>query len=226
MAPVTDKFDHRSSEALDSYRSKGLAGEMGFGDRPAIVVVDFLLGFTSVESPLGSNLDREIEATRRVLDAGREAGIPILYSITAYSEGLRDGGTFIRKVPSLGVLLRGSEFVRIDPRLGYRSEETTFEKKYASAFFGTSLTSELTANGVDTVIICGATTSGCVRATVVDAMQYGYRPIVPKQCVGDRSAEAHRANLVDIEGKYGDVVDVEVVISYLEGLERKEPSAS
>ncbi|MEJ2084084.1 MAG: isochorismatase family protein [Acidobacteriota bacterium] len=209
-----------NQETLAAYRDKGLAGKMGFGSSPAIVVVDFLLGFTRQDSPLGSDLDREIEASRRLLDAGRAAGIPILYSITAYSEGLQDGGTFVRKVPSLGVLLRGSELVQIDPRLDRRPEETTFEKKYASAFFGTSLASELTAHGVDTVIVCGATTSGCVRATVVDAMQHGFRPIVPEQCVGDRSAAAHRANLTDIEGKYGDVVDVEVVIDYLSGLGR------
>ena len=219
---MTDGKDRPQEETLETYRSKGLAGEMGFGERPGIVVVDFLIGFTDEESPLGSNLDVEIAATRRLLDAARAAGIPILYSITAYSEGLRDGGTFIRKVPSLGVLLRGSDMVEIDPRLGRRSAETTFEKKYASAFFGTSLASELTASQIDTVIICGATTSGCVRATVVDAMQYGFRPIVPQQCVGDRSPAAHRANLVDIEGKYGDVVDVDVAISYLANLKEAD----
>jgi len=223
---MTGEVDSSNQDTLESYRRKGLAGEMGFGEWPAIVVVDFLLGFTREDSPLGSNLDSEIEASRRLLDAGRRAGVPILYSITAYSEGLRDGGTFIRKVPSLGVLLRGSELVSIDPRLGYRPEETTFEKKFSSAFFGTSLASELTANRVDTVIICGATTSGCIRATVVDAMQHGFRPIVPEQCVGDRSSQAHRANLFDIQGKFGDVVDVEVAISYLDGLERKDPSKS
>ena len=219
---MTDSVDRREEEILEKYRSKGLAGKMGFGERPAIVVVDFLVGFTDEESPLGSNLDNEIEATRRLLDVGRAAGIPILYSITAYSEGLRDAGTFIRKVPSLGVLLRGSEYVRIDPRLGYRADETTFEKKFSSAFFGTSLASELTANNVDTAIICGATTSGCIRATVVDAMQHGFRPIVPEQCVGDRSPEAHRANLLDIEGKFGDVVDLEDVLGYLEGFAGKD----
>jgi nicotinamidase-related amidase len=207
---------------LDSYRSKGLAAEMGFGRSPAIVVVDFILGFTDSQSPLGSDLDAEIEATRRLLDVGRESEIPILYTTTGYSDGLRDAGVFVRKVPSLGVLRQGSEEVRVDPRLGRLPGETLIEKKYASAFFGTALASELTANGIDTVIICGATTSGCVRATVVDAMQYGFRPVVPEQCVGDRSDEAHRANLIDIQGKYGDVVDVEHVIRYLKGLSQQD----
>jgi len=207
---------------LDSYRSKGLAAEMGFGRSPAIVVVDFILGFTDSQSPLGSDLDTEIEATRQLLDAGREAGIPILYTTTVYSDGLRDAGVFIRKVPSLGVLRQGSEEIRVDPRLGRLPDETLIEKKYVSAFFGTALASELTANRIDTVVICGATTSGCVRATVVDAMQCGFRPVVPEQCVGDRSVEAHRASLIDIEGKYGDVVDVEQVILYLQGLSQQD----
>ncbi len=218
---MTDEVDRSSEEILESYRSKGLAGEMEFGRSPAIVVVDFILGFTSVDSPLGSELGSQIEATRRLLDTGRQTGVPIFYANTAYSEGLRDGGVFIRKVPSLGVLLRGSDQVLVDPRLGRRHDETLIEKKYVSAFFGTALASELTANRVDTVIICGATTSGCVRGTVVDAMQYGFRPIVPEQCVGDRSQEAHRANLTDIQGKYGDVVDVEDAIRYLMDLSEK-----
>jgi len=219
---MTDEMSRPDQGILDSYRSKGLAGEMGFGRRPAIVVVDFILGFTDSQSPLGSDLDTEIEATRQLLDAGREAGIPILYTTTVYSDGLRDAGVFIRKVPSLGVLRQGSEEIRVDPRLGRLPDETLIEKKYVSAFFGTALASELTANRIDTVVICGATTSGCVRATVVDAMQCGFRPVVPEQCVGDRSVEAHRASLIDIEGKYGDVVDVEQVILYLQGLSQQD----
>lgn len=219
---MTDEMSRPDQGILDSYRSKGLAAEMGFGRSPAIVVVDFILGFTDSQSPLGSDLDTEIEATRQLLDAGREAGIPILYTTTVYSDGLRDAGVFIRKVPSLGVLRQGSEEIRVDPRLGRLPDETLIEKKYVSAFFGTALASELTANRIDTVVICGATTSGCVRATVVDAMQYGFRPVVPEQCVGDRSVEAHRASLIDIEGKYGDVVDVEQVILYLQGLSQQD----
>lgn len=205
-------------QILTGYRSKGLAGEMGFGEAPAVLVVDMILGFTDPSSPLGSDLDAEIEATRRLLEAARVRGVPIFFTTTAYSEGLRDAGLFVRKIPSLSVLREGAGATLIDPRLGRRDGETLVAKKYASAFFGTALASELTALGVDTLVVCGATTSGCIRATVVDAMQHGFRPIVPEECVGDRSAEAHRANLVDIEGKYGDVLGLDEVLDELEAV--------
>lgn len=207
---------------LADYRRSGLAGEMGFGQTPAILVVDLILGFTRPDSPLGSDLDAEVEATRRLLDTGREQGIPILFTTTAYSQGMSDAGLFVRKVPSLTVLREGNEETHLDPRLGHRPNETVVEKKYASAFFGTALELLLTASAVDTLIICGATTSGCIRATVVDAMQHGFRPIVPVECVGDRSAEAHDANLLDIQGKYGDVVELSSALAYLRGLTSRQ----
>lgn len=205
---------------LDSYRAKGLASPMGFGRRPAVLVVDLILGFTDPSSPLGSDLDAVIAATRRLLDACRDHEVPIFYTTTSYAPGLRDAGLFVRKVPSLGELVEGSRAVELDPRLGRRDDETLVVKKYASAFFGTALASELTALGVDTLVVTGATTSGCVRATVVDAMQSGFRPIVPRECVGDRSTEAHEANLRDVEGKYGDVVALGEVLDLLESLRR------
>ena len=108
--------------------------------------------------------------------------------------------------------------MEIDPRLGRQPEETVVDKKYASAFFGTALASTLRALEVDTVLVAGCTTSGCVRASVVDALQHGFRPIVPHACVGDRAEEPHRANLLDIHGKYGDVVELREALEYLEGL--------
>lgn len=214
---MADDERRSSDEVLAGYAAKGLAGEIGFGRRPALLVVDLILGFTVPSSPLGSDLDREVAATRRLLDAARDAGAPVLFTTTVYGDGLRDAGLFPRKVPALGILVNGAEAVALDPRLGRRPEETLIAKKYASAFFGTALASELTALGVDTLVVCGATTSGCVRATVVDALQHGFRPIVPAECVGDRSPEAHEANLLDIQGKYGDVVTLERVLEYLGG---------
>ncbi len=205
-------------EVLDSYRDRGLAGTLGFGRSPALLVVDLILGFTSTDSPLGSNLDAEVAATRELLDVARAGRVPTIFTTTAYCESMRDAGLFVHKVPSLAVLRRGSDETRIDPRLERRAEETLIEKKYASAFFGTALASELTALGIDTLIVCGATTSGCVRATVVDALQHGFRPVVPRECVGDRSPEAHRANLMDIQGKYGEVVELAKVVAYVAGL--------
>jgi len=201
---------------LAEYREKGLAAEVGFGDRPAVVVVDMIRGFTDPSSPLGSDLDDEVAATRRLLDAARDVGAPVFFTTTAYGPDCRDAGYFVRKVPSLRILQIGSEAVTLDPRLGRREDETVVEKKYASAFFGTALASSLRALGVDTVILAGCTTSGCIRASAVDAIQHGFRPIVPRQCVGDRAPEPHRANLLDIHGKYGDVVELDEVLKRLE----------
>lgn len=205
-------------EILAEYREKGLAGEVGFGRRPAVVVVDLILGFTDASSPLGSDLEAVVEATRRLLKAARARGVPAFFTTTAYGPDARDAGHFLKKVPSLAILRHGSRWVELDPRLERRDDETVVLKHYASAFFGTALASTLHASGVDTVLIAGATTSGCVRATAVDAVQHGFRPIVPRPCVGDRAAEPHRSNLLDIHGKYGDVVELEEVLGYLDGL--------
>ncbi len=200
---------------IAGYQEKGLAGQMGWGRRPAILVVDLILGFTQTTSPLGAALDTEVLATRELLDAGRDASVPVFFTTTVYRDDMRDAGLFPRKVPALDVLRYGRAEVTLDPRLGRRPDEVLIEKKYASAFFATALASLLTAEGIDTLLLCGATTSGCVRASVVDALQHGFRPIVPRSCVGDRSPAAHEANLIDIQGKYGDVVSLEEARIYL-----------
>jgi len=200
---------------LDAYRSKGLAGRVGFGRRPAVLVVDFIIGFTDPASPLAADFGAELDATIGVLEAARQRRLPIVFTTTAYDDDMSDAGIFPLKVPSLAQLKQGSRWVEVDPRLGRRPAEPVLEKKYASAFFGTSLASDLRALGVDTLIVTGCTTSGCVRASVVDALQHGFRAIVPRECVGDRSQQQHAANLIDIDGKYGDVVETAEVTAYL-----------
>lgn len=214
-----DRNRDDGGEVLDGYRSKGLAGRVGFGIRPAVIVVDFIIGFTDLGSPLASELESELGATLRLLEAARSRSIPVLFTTTVYEPDLKDAGLFVRKVPSLQLLVRGSRWIEVDPRLHRTPSEPVIEKRYASAFFGTPLASTLTAAGIDTVIVSGCTTSGCIRATVVDALQHGFRAIVPRQCVGDRAPGQHAANLVDIDGKYGDVVELDDVVSYLAGLE-------
>jgi len=205
----------RSGGVLDGYRAKGLAGRVGYGKDPAVVVIDFIVGFTDLESPLASDLDSELESTVTLLDVARDRAVPVYFTSTVYEPDLMDAGLFLRKVPSLATLIRGSRWTEVDPRLRRQPSEPVIEKRYASAFFGTHLASTLTAAGIDTLIVTGCTTSGCVRATVVDALQHGFRAIVPRQCVGDRAPEQHTANLVDMDGKYGDVVDLADVIAYL-----------
>ena len=197
---------------------EGFGGRGGFGRRPALIVVDMSLGFTDPESPLGIDLGGPIEAIQKLLETGRRAEMPIAFTTVAYRESDKlTAAAFLDKVPALLTLEAGSRWAEIDPRIAPREEEPVLNKLFASGFFGTALSSLLTAAGVDTLIITGATTSGCIRATVVDALQHGFRPVVPREAVGDRNPDAHEANLYDVDAKYGDVVGVEETLEYLEG---------
>ena len=201
----------------DVYERARLGQSITLGERPAVLVVDFSRGFTDPECTMGSDLTPEVEATRRLLASARERGVPIIFTTIGFEQNLKDGSLWLEKAPGLRELIVGGKWVEIDPRLGRREEETVILKKGASAFFGTNLPSVLVSQGVDTVILCGATTSGCVRATAVDLLQYGYPTLVPRECVGDRAQDPHEANLVDIQAKYADVVSVEDALTYLEG---------
>jgi nicotinamidase-related amidase len=200
-------------------RHEGFHGRAGFGSRPAVIVVDVNIGFTDPSSPLACDLDDVVEAIGRLLDEARRAGIPVVYTTVSYGEGDRvAAAAFIDKVPALLTLEAGSHWVEVDPRIAPRADEPVLNKLFASAFFGTPLSSLLAAAGRDSLIVTGASTSGCVRATVVDALQHGYRPIVPRDAVGDRNPAAHEASLYDIDAKYGDVVSVDDVVEHLEQL--------
>jgi len=198
------------------YAKAGLGQAVTLGRRPAVLVVDFSCGFTDPECALGSDLTAQVDATRRLLDAAREKGLPVIYTTIGFEPSLKDGGLWMQKVPALGVLQVGSTWVDIDPRLGPREDETVILKKGASGFFGTNLASVLISQAVDSVILCGATTSGCIRATAIDLLQYGYPTLVPRECVGDRAQAPHDANLFDIQAKYADVVSLDEALAYLE----------
>lgn len=198
-------------------RYDGFHGRAGFGSRPALVVIDVNVGFTSPESPLVCDLEEVVAAIRTLLGEARQAGIPVVFTTVSYTEGeKRTAAAFLDKIPALLTLEAGSPWVEIDPRIAPREDEPVLNKLFASAFFGTALSSLLAANGCDSLIVTGASTSGCVRATVVDAIQHGYRPIVPREAVGDRNPDAHAANLYDIDTKYGDVVSLAEVVEHLE----------
>ncbi|MBA2715141.1 MAG: isochorismatase family protein [Rubrobacteraceae bacterium] len=174
------------------------------------------LGFTDPESPLACDLEGPISEIQKLLGAARQAEIPIVFTTVAYRESDKlTAAAFIDKVPALLTLEAGTRWAEIDPRIAPEKTEPVLNKLFASGFFGTGLSSLLTAAGVDTLIITGASTSGCVRATAVDALQYGFRPVVPREAVGDRNEQAHEANLYDVDAKYGDVVSVEDTINYL-----------
>jgi maleamate amidohydrolase len=212
---VTDK------EATEVYAKAGLGGSVTVGSRPAVLVIDFSCGFTDPECALGSDMTDAVEQTRRVLDAARAKGLPVIFTTIGFEPSLKDGGLWIQKAPSLGDLQIGGRWVEIDPRLEPREDETIVLKKGASGFFGTNLASILVSLGVDSVVLCGATTSGCIRATAVDLLQYGWPTLVPRECVADRAQAPHEANLFDIQAKYADVVSVDEALEYLESVPGK-----
>jgi nicotinamidase-related amidase len=179
-------------------------------------VIDMSLGFTSPDSPLHCDLQGVVEAIARLLEAVRTKGLPVVYTTVSYGEGERAAAkAFIEKVPVLLTLAEGSPFTEIDSRLAPRPDEPVLNKLFASAFFGTPLQSLLAAHGCDSVIVTGASTSGCVRASAVDVLQNGYRLTVPREAVGDRDAAAHEQALYDIDAKYGDVVSLDEALALI-----------
>ena len=218
--------DPRYMEAQRLYDEKGIGNRVGFGSRPCLLIVDFARGFTDPASPVGAPLDAEVAATAEVLAVAREAGALVVFLTTGYNPDFRDGGRFVEKVPALRVMVVGSPWVEIDDRLRPREGEHVILKKFSSGFLGTNLGLLLTSQGIDTVIIAGCSTSGCVRAAAHDACSYGYRAIVARECVGDRAQAPHEANLFDINAKYADVVSKVEVIAYLRGLVPREHASN
>ena len=188
--------------------------DIGIGERPALIVVDMSNGFTNPESPLGGAFDTVVEANAALLAAFRSAALPVCFSTVVYRDPAQ-ARVFRRRLPALNLLAAGSRWVEIDARLAPRTGEAVFEKQWASAFFGTSLERWLAERRVDSLVVTGLTTSGCVRATVVDGLQHDYPVVVVREAVGDRNAEAHRANLHDMHAKYADVLGLDAVIAAL-----------
>jgi maleamate amidohydrolase len=198
-----------------AYLDAGLGGRLDGGSRPAVVVVDLISAFTDPDHPLGADLDRVVLATRELLEHARAARRPVIFTTIAFQEGLADAGRWPEKIPALNTLVIGSRWVRVDERLQPRGDEPLVVKKGASAVFGTNLVALLIHRAIDTVVLCGATTSGCVRATAVDLLQLGFAVLVPAQCVGDRSSAGHDASLCDLDAKYADVVELGSAIACL-----------
>jgi N-formylmaleamate deformylase len=203
-----------SDDTVDAiYDRAGFGADVERGRRPAVVVVDLSRGFTDPDCPLGSELSPQVAATRQVLAAARAAELPVFFTTIAFEQD--EQSAWLRKAPGLTVLAVGSPLVEIDPRLEPRDGEPIICKKGASAFFGTDLAERLGELGVDTVVICGATTSGCVRASVVDSVQHDFPTLVVREAVGDRAQAPSDAALFDIEQKYGDVISVDDAVAYL-----------
>lgn len=200
------------------YDQAGFGRAVPRGSRPAIVVVDFSYGFTDTQYPTAADMHSQIAATRRLTDAARAAGFPVIYTTIAYHPGELDILPWLKKASGMAALLEGSRLVEIDAATGVQPQDAIVAKKGASAFFGTSLAAMLSGAQVDTLVITGATTSGCVRATVVDAVQSGFNVLVPRDCCADRAADPHDANLYDMHQKYADVTDADDIHAWLRTL--------
>lgn len=209
------------------YLSKGFGGRVGFGSTPAIIVIDMAKAWLDESSPLGSrNVHGVMEHILRVLEVGREQRVPIFFTTMVFdARGAEAAGPIGRKLlhtSQAHALDRGTDAIELDPRLERRADEILIEKQRASAFWGTPLDSYLIGRKIDTLIITGCSTSGCIRGTAEAAHNANYHTIVVGDAVGDRHPLAHECNLTDIDLRYGDVVPTDDVIAYLRA--RKKPS--
>ncbi|GAA0965822.1 isochorismatase family protein [Actinocorallia libanotica] len=197
------------------YEKAGFGGRLPFGRRPAVLVVDMVRAYLDRDSPLYAGVEDAVAAGAALVAAARAASVPVVFTKVEYLPGGADGGLFYRKVPALAAFQRGNphgDFVA-DP--APREEDVVVVKQYASAFAGTSLAATLTAMSVDTLLICGLSTSGCVRATGVDALQHGFVPYVVADACGDRDPRPHEAALFDLRHKYAEVVPLDAAVELL-----------
>lgn len=199
---------------LTRYAEGGLAGALEPGRRAALLVVDMQRGFTDPTCGPGFEMPTVVTETARLVAAAHATDTPVLFTTIAFAPD--DEPVWLTKMPAMLELREGSPWVDIDPATGITAGDHVVVKQTASAFSGTDLMSRLEEAGVDTVVVCGATTSGCVRATAVDAISVGLRPFVVASAVGDREQSPHDAALIDIQAKYGEVVPIETALSIIE----------
>jgi len=208
--------DQQMDNEISIYARQGYGQHLGFGLRSALLIIDFTNAFADINLLGGGNINSAIDNTVPLLAAARRSGIPIVYSSHAYAADGSDYGLFAEKNQTLKRLIVGSPATAVTEKLVPRHGELILVKQHPSVFFATDLAGWLASKRIDSVIISGCTTSGCIRASVVDALGYGLRPIVVRQCVGDRALAPHEANLFDMEQKYADVVSLEIVLQQLE----------
>ena len=200
---------------MSSSNRKALAREaQGLGESPALLVVDVINGFTDPDCPLGSESASVVEANRQLMDVFHTESLPVFLTTVVYDND-DQASVFRARVPALNVLSRGSHWCDIDPRLPLSASDTIIEKTHASAFHGTDLADQLQSIGIDSLVVTGLTTSGCVRASAVDGLQHNFKVVVPEEATGDRDPSAHDANLYDLNAKYVDVMPLDKVLALL-----------
>ncbi|GLY97770.1 isochorismatase family protein [Actinoplanes sp. NBRC 103695] len=205
------------SDLNDDYEGAGFGQKLDWGLSPAVLVIDMVRAYFEPGAELYMGSCECLESAARVVDAARRAGVPVIFTRVVYGPGGVDGGLFFKKVGALRHFVEGSgsNLGEIMPVLGPAENDLVITKQYASAFFGTTLASTLAAAKIDTLLVCGVSTSGCVRASAVDAISYGFLPIVIRQAVGDRDPRPHEANLFDMAAKYAEVWDEDAVLKRL-----------
>ena len=209
---MTDELSANYARAYDN--------RVGFGHRPALLLIDFCQAYYDPDCDLfaGEGAVRAIESALRIRTAARRVGVPVILTNVVYHESGIDGGRFFEKARPLRNFTQGNPMGAWGPGLCAEADELVVPKQYPSAFFGTSLASTLTAARIDSVLLTGLTTSGCVRASCVDAMSHGFRTAVIADACGDRHADPHNANLFDMNAKYADVVGEADAIAYLQSI--------
>ncbi len=212
------------SEGLDdNYAKAGYHAAQTIGQRPAVIFIDFAQAYFDPDAPLygGEGCRIAIENAARIAPVARAAGIPTIFTEVKYQPGGADGGAFYAKVPALSCFDAGRETQKLAPPLKNVPEDIVITKQYPSAFFGTSLAATLHWLKVDTVLLTGVTTSGCVRATCIDAISHGFVTLVVEDAVGDRAEEPHRANLFDMSAKYADLLTTDAALDYLKTISQE-----
>lgn len=215
MPDRDDAADRAADHLAADYERAGFRARLGWGERPALVVIDVSRAYLDPDSPLHAGVEDAVGSCGRLVDAARAGGAPVVFTRVEYEPGGADGGLFYRKVPALASFDRGNPLGEFPEQLRPRAGEVVVTKQYASAFFGTTLAPTLRAWGVDTVVLCGLSTSGCVRASGVDAVQHGFRPMVVAEACGDRAPGPHEAALFDLDAKYADVVTEADALAHL-----------
>lgn len=207
---MTDPVSRRAPEAFGH--------RLGWGTRPALLLVDLVQAYFTKDAPFYLGRPAVVDSCARLLQAARAGGVPVVHTTVRFGRDGIDGGLFLRKIPALALFCDGAggTWHETMPEVAPREDETVVVKQYASAFAGTSLSATLTTLGVDTLIVCGVSTSGCVRASATDAMQYGFRPMVVRQACGDRTDALQESNLADLDLKYADVIEEAEALEHLQ----------
>ncbi len=213
-----EKMTTSESDIEANYAVGGFGGSLPWGTRPAVIVVDLCVAYLQEGSPLYANVESTRESAERIVDVARRHDVPVIFTRVEFEPGGIDGGLFFKKVTSLQSFERGNPLADFPVAPRPRPGEVVVTKQYASAFFATSLASTMNAMRIDTAIITGVSTSGCVRATALDALQYGFVPLVVREAVGDRHPGPHEANLFDLQAKYADVISEAQCVEYLKSV--------